>query len=101
MAAGCGLPICRAPTASPERCTPAWCGSTVTSGYPPTSRRSTMTKSTSPSPMLDVPESAYDPYTDEALLDPWAGYRQLRDAGPTVWLRQYGMFAMTRHFAVR
>ncbi len=45
----------------------------------------------------NVPESDYDPYADDALLDPWQGYRKLRDAGPTVWLRKYGMFAMTRH----
>ena len=31
-----------------------------------------------------VPQSDYDPYTDEALLDPWLGYKRLRDAGPAV-----------------
>lgn len=50
---------------------------------------------------LDVPETDFDPYTDEALLDPWPGYRLLRAAGPTVWLRKYEMFAMTRHSSVR
>ena len=49
----------------------------------------------------DVPASDYDPYTDEALLDPWQGYRELRDAGPTVWLRKYGMLAMTRHTSAK
>src|ERR1700754_3679580 len=31
-----------------------------------------------------APWSDHDPYTDEALLDPWSGYKQLRDAGPAV-----------------
>src|ERR1700742_1956510 len=26
--------------------------------------------------------SDYDPYTDAALLNPWPGYKKLRDAGP-------------------
>lgn len=47
-----------------------------------------------------APESDYDPYADHALLDPWPGYRELRDAGPTVWLSRYGMYAMTRHSSV-
>jgi cytochrome P450 len=57
--------------------------------------------SASPSTTVLVPESDYDPYADAALLDPWPGYRELRDAGPAVWLRKYGMFALTRHSAVR
>jgi cytochrome P450 len=48
-----------------------------------------------------APESDYDPYTDAALLDPWPGYRRLRDAGPAVWLPQYEMFALTRYTSVR
>ncbi|MCU1649916.1 MAG: hypothetical protein QOJ30_4143 [Pseudonocardiales bacterium] len=48
-----------------------------------------------------TPESDYDPYTDAALLNPWPGYRQLRDAGPAVWLPKYEMFALTRHASVR
>ncbi|HTF48369.1 MAG TPA: cytochrome P450 [Pseudonocardia sp.] len=47
------------------------------------------------------PESTHDPYADEALRDPWPGYRRLRDTGPAVWLPQYEMFALTRHSAVR
>jgi cytochrome P450 len=49
----------------------------------------------------NVPTSDWDPYADEALLDPWAGYQQLRDAGPTVWLSRYGMLAMTRHASAK
>jgi cytochrome P450 len=48
-----------------------------------------------------VPELDFDPYHDEALLDPWPGYRLLRDAGPAVWLPQYEMFALTRYASVR
>ncbi|WP_433755778.1 cytochrome P450 [Nocardia sp. CA-135398] len=49
----------------------------------------------------DVPVSDYDPYDDANLLDPWEGYRQLRDAGPIVWLRKYEMYAATRYSTVR
>jgi cytochrome P450 len=48
-----------------------------------------------------APSSDYDPYADEALLDPWLGYKRLRDAGPAVWLTRYQMFALTRYDAVR
>jgi len=48
-----------------------------------------------------APQSDYDPYTDEALLDPWLGYKRLRDAGSAVWLTRYQMFALTRYDAVR
>jgi cytochrome P450 len=48
-----------------------------------------------------APWSDYDPYTDEALLDPWLGYKRLRDAGPAVWLTKYHMFALTRYSSVR
>jgi cytochrome P450 len=48
-----------------------------------------------------APWSDYDPYSDEALLDPWLGYKRLRDAGPAVWLRKYEMFALSRYDSVR
>jgi cytochrome P450 len=57
--------------------------------------------STTSAAAVQVPESDYDPYTDAALLDPWSGYRLLRDAGPAVWLPRYDMFALTRHASVR
>jgi hypothetical protein len=50
---------------------------------------------------VHAPESDVDPYADEALLDPWSGYWELRDAGPAVWLPRYEMFALTPHAAVR
>jgi cytochrome P450 len=48
-----------------------------------------------------APWSNHDPYTDEALLDPWPGYKKMRDAGPAVWLPKYQMFALTRYDSVR
>jgi cytochrome P450 len=44
--------------------------------------------------------STLDPYTDEALLNPWPLYRELREMGSVVWLVRYGMFAITRYDAV-
>jgi len=57
--------------------------------------------SSSPTTTVHAPESDFDPYTDEALLDPWPGYRELRDARPAVWLRKYEMFALTRHSSLQ
>ena len=48
-----------------------------------------------------APWSDHDPYADAALLDPWPGYRKLRDGGPAVWLPQYEMFALSRYDSVR
>jgi hypothetical protein len=48
-----------------------------------------------------APWSDHDPYTDESLLDPWPGYKQMHDAGPAVWLPKYEMFALTRYDSVR
>jgi len=48
-----------------------------------------------------APWSDHDPYSDESLLDPWPGYRELRDAGPAVWLPKYEMFALARYESVR
>ena len=45
--------------------------------------------------------SDYDPYSEAALLDPWPGYKELRDAAPAVWLNRYDMFALTRYDSVR
>lgn len=48
-----------------------------------------------------APRSDYDPYSDQALISPWDGYRELRDAGPAVWLSKYEMYALTRYDSVR
>jgi cytochrome P450 len=52
------------------------------------------------SSMIRTPSSALDPYADQALLDPWPLYRELREMGPVVWLEKHGMFAVTRYDAV-
>ena len=44
--------------------------------------------------------STLDPYADQALLNPWPLYRELREMGPAVWLEKYRMFALTRYDAV-
>jgi cytochrome P450 len=44
--------------------------------------------------------STLDPYTDQALLNPWPLYRELREMGPAVWLEKYGMFALTGYDVV-
>ena len=47
-----------------------------------------------------APASTLDPYADQALLNPWPLYRDLREMGPAVWLEKYRMFAVTRYDAV-
>jgi hypothetical protein len=47
-----------------------------------------------------VPISTLDPYTDQALLNLWPLYRELREMGPIVWLEKCGMFALTRYDVV-
>lgn len=46
-------------------------------------------------PVLDL-----DPYSDASLLDPWAVYQEMRDAGPVVFLSRYNMYAATRYDTV-
>ncbi len=43
-------------------------------------------------PVLDL-----DPYADEVIDNPYPFQKALRDAGPVVWLKQYGVYA-TGHF---
>jgi cytochrome P450 len=38
-----------------------------------------------------------DPYADEALLDPWPLYDELREMGPAVWLEKHRLYALTRY----
>ena len=49
---------------------------------------------------MNAPTSTLDPYTDQALLNPWPPYRELREMGPAVWLEKYRMFALTRYDVV-
>jgi 4-methoxybenzoate monooxygenase (O-demethylating) len=41
--------------------------------------------------------SDLDPFSDAFLDEPFAPLRQLRDAGPVVWLEPYRVYAMARH----
>jgi cytochrome P450 len=47
------------------------------------------------------PESDIDLYTEEALLDPFPRYRDLRNLGGAVWLSRYNMFVLSRYDDVR
>jgi cytochrome P450 len=49
---------------------------------------------------IGAPTSTMDPYADQALLNPWPLYRELREMAPAVWLEKYAMFALTRHDSV-
>lgn len=47
-------------------------------------------------PTLDI-----DLFTDEALAEPFEGYRQIREAGPAVFLERYGVWAIGRYEPLR
>ena len=47
------------------------------------------------------PESDIDLFTEEALLDPYPLYTELRAAGPAVWLNRLGVYALPRYADVR
>src|SRR5947209_6475083 len=51
--------------------------------------------------IVDRPVSAIDPFSHEFLRDPYPHHAHLREAGPVVWLEQYGIWAMARHEQVR
>ena len=53
-----------------------------------------------PMPRYERPVSELDPFSDEALSDPWDMYAELQRLGPAVWLSQYRMFALTRYDCV-
>ncbi|MGE4429423.1 MAG: cytochrome P450 [Sphingobium sp.] len=46
-------------------------------------------------PLLDI-----DPFDAEFLRDPYAAHDALREAGPVVWLRRYGIYASARYAEV-
>ncbi len=51
--------------------------------------------------MIDRPASAIDPFSHAFLNDPYPHHEAMREAGPVVWLEQYGIWAMARHQEVR
>jgi 4-methoxybenzoate monooxygenase (O-demethylating) len=46
---------------------------------------------------LSRPVSTVDPFSHAFLRDPYLHHQALREAGPVVWLEQYGIWAMARH----
>jgi cytochrome P450 len=50
---------------------------------------------------LSRPVSTVDPFSDAFLHDPYPHHETLREAGPVVWLAQYGIWTMARHQEVR
>src|SRR6202790_5542384 len=46
---------------------------------------------------VDRPVSTIDPFSHGFLRDPYPHHEALREAGPVVWLEQYGVWAMARH----
>src|SRR4051812_10501811 len=48
-----------------------------------------------------VPVYDVDLFTDDALADPYPHHRELRDAGPVVWLAAHDVYAVTRYQDVR
>ena len=50
---------------------------------------------------VDRPVSAIDPFSHAFLDNPYPHHESLREAGPVVWLEQYGIWAMARHQEVR
>jgi 4-methoxybenzoate monooxygenase (O-demethylating) len=50
---------------------------------------------------VDRPVSTIDPFSHGFLGDPYPHHEAMREAGPVVWLEQYGIWAMARHQEVR
>lgn len=50
---------------------------------------------------MEIPESGLDLWSDQAILDPYPLYRELRDTAPAVWLASCGMVALSRYADVR
>jgi 4-methoxybenzoate monooxygenase (O-demethylating) len=50
---------------------------------------------------LSRPVSKVDPFSRAFLHDPYPYHEALREAGPVVWLEQYGIWTMARHEQVR
>ena len=51
-------------------------------------------------PSSRIPVSQLDPYSDDALAEPWQTYTALQNMGSAVWLKKYEMFALTRYDSV-
>src|ERR1700722_8975109 len=52
-------------------------------------------------PPAGVPHTSLDPFSLDFLRDPHPAHEALREAGPIVWLEEYGAYAAARHAEVR
>src|ERR1700722_3710226 len=46
---------------------------------------------------LGAPASDIDPFSLKFFANPFPSHQELREAGPTVWLRRYGIWAVARY----
>lgn len=51
--------------------------------------------------MSTIPVSDVDLYTEQARIDPYPIYSQLRSLGPVVYLSRYDLYALPRYDEVR
>ncbi len=51
--------------------------------------------------MVERPTTRVDPFSHAFLDNPYPHHEAMREAGPAVWLEQYGIWAMARHQEVR
>lgn len=47
-------------------------------------------------PILDL-----DPFSHDYIIDPYPFHRQMREAGPVVWLKKYGIWSVSRYAQVK
>jgi cytochrome P450 len=50
---------------------------------------------------LEVPSTDVDYYSPDVLEDPYPVYKELRDAGPVVYMKRYGVYSVNRYSDVR
>lgn len=50
---------------------------------------------------MDCPETEIDPWSDEALLNPYPLYEALRELGPVIWMPHHNAYLVTRYDEVR
>ena len=50
---------------------------------------------------VDRPVADVDPFSPAFLENPYPHHQAMREAGPVIWLEQYGIWAMARHQEVR
>jgi hypothetical protein len=50
--------------------------------------------------VTDAPQLDLDPFDDAFLTDPYPFHDEIREAGPVVWLKPYGVYASARHAEV-